>query len=64
MPSKTLTTVTASYLIASNDFTLTNLSTVGGNAVSIGVTVSGTGDTVVNTGTIGESLTGSARPTD
>ena len=53
MPSKTLTTVTASYLIASNDFTLTNLSTVGGNAVSIGVTVTGTGDTVVNTGTIG-----------
>ena len=53
MPSHTLTAATASYVISSDNFTLTNLSTVGSTAVTVGVTVTGAGDTVVNAGTIG-----------
>jgi Hint domain len=53
MPNNTLTGSHASFAITVDNYTLTNLGTVGSNAVGTGLTVSGTADIVVNAGTLG-----------
>src|SRR5579871_6239861 len=51
MPSTTITNSIASYLITSSNLTLTNLGTIGTSA-AYGVAVTGTGDTVLNSGIV------------
>jgi fibronectin-binding autotransporter adhesin len=58
MANKTLTGTNASYLLSSSLYTLTNLGVVGSGSVAIGLTVTGTSDTIVNSGTITGSTFG------
>ncbi|MEI7710200.1 MAG: hypothetical protein WCI94_02120 [Rhodospirillales bacterium] len=52
MANQTLTGTNASYLLSSSLYTLTNLGVVGSGSIPIGLTFTGTGDTIGNSGTI------------